>query len=282
MKFSEIRPFCRYARYLKITENSSFGTVLPLDCRIFYVKKGVGKVEIDGEILTLPVGSILYINSFVPYTLCESDVRYLAINFDFTSNFSHINTPLPPVPAEDSGKIKPIEEIKFEDAPCFDRFLFLENAFSLSSVFESAELEFTEKAPFYMMKNSAQITDILTALFRKNEFKSTGEKGFDAEKIAEYIRENLTEDISNKTLAEIFHFHPNYLSGQFSRHYGKPVHSYILEMRIMKAISLLEAGRSNIGEIAEKVGFSDNNYFSRYFKKVTGSTPKAYLQKNRQ
>lgn len=282
MKFSEIRPFGRYVRYLKITEYSDFGTVLPLDCRLFYVKKGEGKIEVDGQIITLPTGSLLYINSFVPYTLLKSDVRYLAINFDFTSNFSRISTPLPPIPVEKKSEFSPIEEIKFEDAPCFHRFLFLENAFSLSNIFESAEKEFTEKPPFYLLKNSAQITDILTLLYRKNEFKSTGEKVFNAEKIAEYIRENLTDDISNSSIADHFHFHPNYLSSQFSLHYGKPVHSYILEMRILRAISLLEAGRSNIGEIAAKVGFHDRNYFTRYFKKITGTTPKAYLSKNRQ
>lgn len=282
MKFSEIKPFGRYIRYLKITEQSAFRKSLPLDCRLFYVKKGEGKIKIDGRIITLPTGSLLYINSFVPYTLLKSDVGYLAINFDFTSNFSYVTTPLPPADAENAQGISPIEEVRFEDAPCFDRYLFLEKAFFLSGFFEAAERVFVEKPPFYNLENSAQITNILTRIYRNNEFKNSEEQLFNLEKVAEYIRENLSDNLTNKTLAERFHFHPNYLSSRFNQHYGKPLHSYILEMRILKAISLLEGGRKSIGEIAVKVGFADQNYFTRYFKKITGTTPKAYLSKNKQ
>lgn len=267
MNFSEINPFGRYVRYLKITENSSFNTVLPLDCRLFYVKKGVGKIKIDNEIFTLPMGALLYINSFVPYTLLKSDVRYLAINFDFTNRHSHLTTPLPPIPVSRKEEFSPVECVTFEDAPCFNRFLFLENASALLEAFEEAEVEFTEKPPFYNLKNSAQIINILTFLFRTAELGSSNEKGFDAEKVAQYIRDHLSEELNGDTLAEHFHFHKNYISNRFCRHYGKPIHSYILEMRITKAISLLESGRSNIGEIAAKVGFCDRNYFARYFKR---------------
>lgn len=279
MFFSDIKPFGRYLRYLKITENSTFGTTLPIDCRLFYVKKGVGKVEIEGEVLTLPTGSLLYINSFVPYTLLKSNVLYLAANFDFTFNFSHLTSPIPPIPIEKEQEYAPLEQITFEDAVCFNKFVLVENAFNVSDIFEKTEEDFTKKAPFYIMKNSAQIMSILIELYRKNEFRQTGENTFNAEVIAEYIKEHLSEDISNKALAEYFHFHKNYLSSEFARHFGKPIHAYILEMRIMKAISLLEAGRSSITDIAAKVGFSDSNYFTRYFKKITGTTPKAYLQR---
>jgi AraC-like DNA-binding protein len=279
MLFSEIKPFGRYFRYLKITENSTFGTTLPIDCRLFYVKKGVGKIEVNNEVLTLPTGSLLYINSFVPYTILKSDVRYLAVNFDFTFNFSHLISPIPPIPIEKKQEYAPLEQITFEDATCFNKYVFIENAFKVFDIFENAEEDFTKKAPFYIMKNSAQITTILIELYRKNEFRQTGESTFNAEEISEYIKEHLSEDISNKVLADHFHFHKNYLSSEFARHFGKPIHAYILEMRIMKAIALLEAGRSSITDIAAKVGFSDSNYFTRYFKKITGTTPKAYLQR---
>lgn len=58
------------------------------------------------------------------------------------------------------------------------------------------------------------------------------------------------------------------------KHIGKSLHSYILELRILKSISLMESGLTNISEIAHSCGFNDSNYFSRYFKKKTGISPK--------
>jgi AraC-like DNA-binding protein len=50
---------------------------------------------------------------------------------------------------------------------------------------------------------------------------------------------------------------------------------------------LLEAKRSLthttlcIGEIAENLGYLDNSYFARFFKKKTGETPLEFMKKNR-
>jgi AraC-like DNA-binding protein len=49
------------------------------------------------------------------------------------------------------------------------------------------------------------------------------------------------------------------------------------ELLIMnRARQLLAMGKLSIGEIAEKLGFSDRFYFSKYFKKRQGITPSAY------
>lgn len=277
MKLNEIKPFARYIRHLKITKSSSFGQVTPIDCRIFYVKKGLGKIKIGNKVFTINENSALYINSGVPYSLLKSDVRYLAINFDFTFNFSHITSPIPPVPVKKAENSLPLEKITIEDAQCFDRFFLCENAFSILDIMENAEATFYAKEPFYSLFNSAQLLQILIELYRLSLQQGTNQTGFDGEKIAGYIKEHLSEDISNNRLADTFGFHPNYLSNRFCSHFGKPVHAYILEMRIMKAIALLESGRHSIGEIAKKSGFSDANYFSRYFKKVTGVTPRRFI-----
>jgi YesN/AraC family two-component response regulator len=52
----------------------------------------------------------------------------------------------------------------------------------------------------------------------------------------------------------------------------------VLETRIRSAISLMESGNSSISEIAALTGFSDTNYFTRYFKQIIGTTPGKYIQ----
>ncbi len=278
MDFCDIKPFCRYVRTLKITEKSSFQPTLPLDCRLFFVKKGVGAITVGENELMLTTGSLLFINAYQPYTIKNLNVEYLAVNFDFSFNNASLKTPVPPIPINKKNVIKPIEKITLTSAPCFNEYCFIKNAFSFSEFLYDLEKEFTEKPPFYTQKNSAQLIQILIEIYKKDAFSQKNEATFNAEEIAGYIREHLTEDINNNTLAEHFHFHKNYLSSQFARCYGKPIHQYILEMRIIKAVSFLETGRKSIGQISESVGFKDANYFARYFKKITGVSPTAYIK----
>ena len=55
---------------------------------------------------------------------------------------------------------------------------------------------------------------------------------------------------------------------------------FIKNVRLKKAVQLLESENYNIAEIAYKVGFSDPSYFSRIFKKQYGKTPSDYVEKS--
>ncbi len=280
MKFTDIKPYVRYVRYLKIDDTSFFGKVLPLDARLFYTLEGRGKIQVADEIIELLPHSVIYINSGIPYTLMPCDVCYLGINFDFTSSAKHIRVPVPPVRIEKAEGFVPFEKVEFSDTTSLNEMCFIEGCYSMEPYFKEMEREFSRKSLFYEEKNSSQITAVLVELLRRKEQNASYSYStrFDAENIAEYVRTHLTENITNQKLAEIFHFHPNYLSNAFCKYFGKPVHRYILELRILKAISLLEAGGASIDAIAQSVGFSDSNYFSRYFKQFTGVSPRRYLQ----
>jgi AraC family L-rhamnose operon transcriptional activator RhaR/AraC family L-rhamnose operon regulatory protein RhaS len=52
--------------------------------------------------------------------------------------------------------------------------------------------------------------------------------------------------------------------------------AYLIQLRINRAINLLRSSNESITEIAFKVGFSDSNYFTRQFRKITGNSPRAY------
>ena len=47
-------------------------------------------------------------------------------------------------------------------------------------------------------------------------------------------------------------------------------------LRIQRAAELLRHGAESISEVAFSVGFEDNNYFSRQFRKTTGTSPRDY------
>ena len=131
---------------------------------------------------------------------------------------------------------------------------------------------YEKKQIYYQLENDARLTLILIEFVRHLAVRRTNY--FEADAVADYLQSHYNEEITNKKIAEIFNFHPNYISSEFKRIFGKPLHRYLLELRIKKAIGLLETGRYSVEAVAEAVGFSDANYFSRYFKRITGKTPK--------
>jgi two-component system response regulator YesN len=98
-----------------------------------------------------------------------------------------------------------------------------------------------------------------------------------AERALAYIRAHYREPVSNADLAAEFHFHPSTIARAFRRHTGAPPHRYLAEYRVRQAVGIMEYRAVTIEQAARTVGFDDANYFSRYFKKVMGISPSAYL-----
>lgn len=67
-----------------------------------------------------------------------------------------------------------------------------------------------------------------------------------------------------------------YLSKQLKRELGLSFIDYLTEVRIRKAIQLMSDPHIKVYEIAGRVGYSSQHYFSSAFKKVTGNSPMLY------
>lgn len=67
--------------------------------------------------------------------------------------------------------------------------------------------------------------------------------------------------------------HPNYLSNVIKIKTGKPIGTWIADKTIAEARSMLQNSSISIKEIAYRLGFSESNHFSSYFKKHTNTTP---------
>ena len=53
---------------------------------------------------------------------------------------------------------------------------------------------------------------------------------------------------------------------------------YVVKKRMDEAKALLENSEMKIKDIANGVGYEDSLYFSKVFKKVTGTSPKEYAR----
>lgn len=94
--------------------------------------------------------------------------------------------------------------------------------------------------------------------------------------ILDYIEAHFAEELTLAKLAAIFNFSYYYLSTYFVTHFKKSFTEYLNSVRIKKAQLLLHERDLPVAEVGGKVGYTDNSYFSRVFKKYVGVTPTEY------
>lgn len=92
----------------------------------------------------------------------------------------------------------------------------------------------------------------------------------------DYIENNLSADLSVKTLCKALHVSKNVLYQRFNDVYNCTVNEYITKRRLRRAEKLLLNTDENIAGISEAVGFYNYTYFSKIFKANTGMTPSEY------
>lgn len=101
-------------------------------------------------------------------------------------------------------------------------------------------------------------------------------KFLNAEFICDFLNENFCKQITNKMLAEKFHYHPYYLNRIFKEKVGVTIRRYIIEHRLSEAKRRLTEEDTPIGIIAIECGFGTTSYFSRQFKAFEGVSPSEY------
>ena len=94
--------------------------------------------------------------------------------------------------------------------------------------------------------------------------------------ISAYIADHYTEELSMKNVAHAMNYSDAYFCKLFKQCFQVNFSTYLNEYRIEKARVLMQNPRINIKDISTACGFSDPNYFSRVFKRLTGQTPTEY------
>jgi AraC-like DNA-binding protein len=111
--------------------------------------------------------------------------------------------------------------------------------------------------------------------------KSNSNKLTIGERAENYIEMNFSEDISMEEMAGKLHVHPSHLMRVFKKEKGITISHYRNLRRIKEAKELIQFSNLSMTEIAIMVGFSNSQYFSKFFKEVEGVTPGEYKKKKK-
>lgn len=123
------------------------------------------------------------------------------------------------------------------------------------------------------------LADTLYAWAGQNADKGSHELAQFAEKAAAYLKAHYKENFGSQDLADYMGCSVAHLSKKFKEYFGASISEYTNRFRVELSQGMMhQMPDVRIKELAIDVGFSDQYYFSKIFKKVTGQWPTEYLK----
>lgn len=137
---------------------------------------------------------------------------------------------------------------------------------------------------FYMRKPAnlgclrRKLAEILGGKEKEDCPDSVGNnESFIMDYIALLIEDNYMEDLTRDKLAKKAHMSSREFSRAFSERFGMGVKPYINNVRVRKAVELINKNHDvNITNIAISVGYGNLTHFERVFRKICGASPGEY------
>ncbi|MBS6647096.1 MAG: response regulator [Clostridiaceae bacterium] len=99
------------------------------------------------------------------------------------------------------------------------------------------------------------------------------------ERALRYMRSHVEHEISLLEVAEYLHMNPSYFSRYFKEKTGMPFSDSVKQIKIERAMELLDMTNLKTYEIASRLGYQSVQYFSTLFKNRTGVTPQEYKKR---
>jgi AraC family transcriptional activator of pobA len=93
-----------------------------------------------------------------------------------------------------------------------------------------------------------------------------------------FLENHFQDEAQVHFYAKLLHVTPNYLNIVYKKEAGSSAGQYIRQRVLLEAKRLLAMSQKDVKEISFDLGFEDAAYFSRFFKKHTGSTPRDFRE----
>ncbi len=232
------------------------------DYHILYLYQGICHVQLQGTERAIEAGNLIL---FRP----GERQRYRFYRSDHSiSCYLHFSG---------TGCDALLSEMGFSQEPV----LYIGKSRELLSLFEKAALEHSLQRPLSCHLCGAYLWEILALAGRKH--RDTENETFSKyhsriDEVCRFLYRCHALPLTVERCAKECNLSPGRFAHLFKESTGKTPLEYWTEIRISKAKELLLYYDHSISEVAEAVGFADQNYFARIFKRYTGVSPKQYAK----
>ncbi len=140
---------------------------------------------------------------------------------------------------------------------------------------ESIGLNYVKKRYYYDNYDMCRenIIEIFNYYYKYFEILDKVGTNSDVLEVIKYINENLENDISLDSAAQLVFKNPSHLSRLFKKHTGKTFTQYLIDGRIKRATYLLKETTLSISYICSQIGLENPRYFYKFYKRETGKSP---------
>ncbi|MDD4772626.1 MAG: AraC family transcriptional regulator [Eubacteriales bacterium] len=245
-------------------------------------QKALQQKQINEYIQSIKARMILGINNFTPYPYDkEKQLIYAITTGNAADARRYMNEILGHIffaSADNLNaiKIRAMELTVLISRAALDGGADMNNIyqFNLQYITDFFELDTIEDICF-------ALTEILNK-FSEETFRFAEVKHVDLlSRAVSYIRNNYMHKISLNDVADHIYLSPSYLSRIFKEEMKTSFNGFLNSVRIEKSKILLLSEQLSIIEVSELVGFSDQSYFNKVFKKITGLTPNKFREQKR-
>lgn len=167
----------------------------------------------------------------------------------------------------------PLEEcrvIRFETENASER---MQSMFKL--LFRAMEAHYTLGNFIYI---AYVVGLILAETYFREKRNATQIQNRHVSNIIRYMYRNIAKNLTLNQLSKEFGLSKSYLNSIFQEYTNHAPLDFFIELKMKEACKMLRLSDVHIYEVAQKLGYKDQYYFSRIFKKVVGISPSGYKQ----
>lgn len=165
----------------------------------------------------------------------------------------------------------PIEEccvVKFNTQHATNRMHFL---FDL--LFRVLEGNYTLGNFIYI---SQVLSLILAETYDREKGNTTLEQNKHVTNVVKYMYQHLNENLTLEQIVQEFELSKSYLNAVFQKYTQHAPMDFFINLKMKRACEMLRSTDVYVYEVAQALGYTDQYYFSRIFKRVVGMSPREY------
>lgn len=251
----------------------------PIDYILYFVREGSMTITEDDEIYVLNKNDVIILDPSRTHNGIETDfsVRYSYIHFDYSGI------------VEDYMTKEAIEELMLYNlTESKNHRIVLPKSFSVPSAYaiEALEImksitdEFNAGRIYNIHMAESKMLQLFVTLYR-GYFDMVWHEGSKQNdvliELEMFLKEHSREKITGDDIENYFHMNFDYLNRIFKKRFGRTIMQYVNYYRIEDAKKMLRSGLFSVKQIAAELGFVNEFYFSRVFKKYEGISPSEFV-----
>ncbi|GGH81737.1 AraC-like DNA-binding protein [Pullulanibacillus pueri] len=244
------------------------------------VLEGEGREVINGATHALLPGTFTFVSPYQIHEIHAHNAKPLTLyncNFDLDLIMD--------ANKKDSGLTSLLYNgMGTEERPSFIQLNQTQFA-TMKDILDSIYQEYQSEEEWRSLLIKAKVIEILILFdrFRQSRSQKTAVESIKNSgmiwPIVHYIHTHHDENITLGHLAKLFNLSVPYLSEQFKKFVGLNFVSFLHEVRIRHACSLLLSTDLSIADVSVEVGYQSFKTFSRVFRQKKGMTPTTFRKK---